>query len=185
MFGTQGESKKMTNPVYNDELWRRFSLHTIEDATNLSLESDHPALFSNKLCDYFREWVVSVGGDPYTDNNPRFWDCLVINRELMQSLLALSDETPPLRVAVDNAEKGPWRAAGADAFVWVLDSRALMKSLTSLEEYSLYAYREVLLKLKVAHIRAAWFYRQFYDDDDEGLPVEEPVEERDPWFRYR
>jgi hypothetical protein len=118
-YGTWGYTGKS---LCNDELWRRFSLDIIADKDNLSSESDHPAAEITKLRNYFREWVISKGADPSEDANPRFWDCLIINEASMRSRLELPDETPPLRVAVDNEEKMPWRGAGSCGFVWILDS---------------------------------------------------------------
>lgn len=165
MFGARGERDKKTNPTYNDELWRRFHLDILEDADGLSAESDNPSLNRTQLSNYFKKWVLSKGGDPEEYGNPRFWDCLVINEESMKSLLALPDETPPLRVAVDNAEKAPWRSADHGAFVWILDSRA---------DDGIYHGR-MLLKVEIYDIRTAWFWRE--DHTDRGLYDEEKKEE--------
>jgi hypothetical protein len=153
-FGAKGERDKETNPIYNDELWRRFHLDILEDADGMSADSDDPFLNRTQLCNYFKKWVASKGGDPEEYGNPRFWDCLVINEESMKSLLALPDETPPLRVAVDNAEKAPWREVDAGAFVWILDSRA---------DDGLYKGR-MLLKAGISDIRDAWFWRVDHTD---------------------
>lgn len=165
MFGAKGEARKKMNPVYNDELWKRFDLDIVED--KFRLQSQDPTRDSARLSNYFREWVESKAEDPLDYRNPRFLDCIIINEDSMRSLLALPDETPPLRVPVDRREKTTW-PADDDAFVWLLDSRAQSLSQNE-DEYRQYGERKVV-KLGMSDIRSAWFYRQGRSDRCEGLP---------------
>jgi hypothetical protein len=70
--------------------------------------------------------VVAKGEDSDDSCNPRFPDRVIINDESMRSLLALPDETPPLRGFGDRKETAASMDWGLseDAFVWLLVARA-------------------------------------------------------------
>ncbi|KAG9251954.1 ankyrin repeat-containing domain protein [Emericellopsis atlantica] len=104
--------------------------------------------------------------DPEDFYNPRFLDCIIINEESIRSLVALADDTPPLMVFATWKEKLCFGHSGG-AFVRLLDSRAhLAQHMNTNEDYD----GKVLVKLKMADIRSAWFFRQNRYDGWEGLP---------------
>jgi hypothetical protein len=103
------EAKQKLDATVNEELARRFRLQLVQDQVKLNM----PNLKSAKhddiryLCDYFHQWVASVGEDPQCEypKSPRIVDFLAIDEESMHFLAALPYEILPLRVAVDLPEK--------------------------------------------------------------------------------
>ncbi|KAK4194009.1 hypothetical protein QBC40DRAFT_322697 [Triangularia verruculosa] len=144
------DAKAVTDGEPNEELAKRFYCDVIEDKDRLAgIQSDAEGFA--KLRDYFREWLVSVGvqpdlppnhdddddddddtDDPDLDpalepneshDDPRFRSVLVVDEECLRSLIEeLSDETPPLRTAVDREEWLKYLRMGKKAWLWMLDT---------------------------------------------------------------
>ncbi|KAK7953156.1 hypothetical protein PG996_014053 [Apiospora saccharicola] len=111
LWGEKGEAQHKPDGCVNEEVGRRLRFDILQNARDL----DYPPLRHasrqdiEQVCNVFREWAVGFGGDTDLEHqqNPRFCHCLAVDEEALRSLLALSDETPPLRVAVDMAQRRP------------------------------------------------------------------------------
>jgi hypothetical protein len=127
-WGERGFENEKTDGRSNDELARRFRIELIEDK-----ELDIPDLQNatpeniERLCDRFRRWVVSVGGDPeYRDSatDPRMQLFLAIDSECLEELANMTDELLPLNTAPTHEE---WvrRIRTRPGWIWGFDYEAI------------------------------------------------------------
>lgn len=107
-WGEKGLRSEKTDGSVNDEIARRFRVELIEDK-----ELDIPVLQNatpgdvERLCDRFRRWVLSVGGDPEcrdSNTNPQMQLFLAIDSERLEELANMSDELLPLNTAPTHEE---------------------------------------------------------------------------------
>ncbi|KAK7959302.1 uncharacterized protein PG986_004156 [Apiospora aurea] len=181
--GEKGEASHKPDGCINAEIARRLRFDILQDAEELNIPRIRDAARADieRVCDVFARWVAGRRGDVDVgcQRNPRFRDCLVVDEEVLRSLLALPDETSPLRVAVDSAQKFVWRVAGF-AFLWKFEPWFIRHSAPYTVETSFcYEYSRVLTrrgwtKIEAEDLDNLWLYRfQRPNKEEEHLASKE------------
>ncbi|KAK8062763.1 cytochrome P450 oxidoreductase [Apiospora hydei] len=195
LWGEKGEASHKPDGCINAELGRRLRFDVVQDA---GAELDIPRIRDasradiERVCDVFGRWVAGQGGDVDVEcqRNPRFRDFLVVDEEVLRSLLALPDETSPLRVAVDSAQKREWRGAGF-AFLWIFEPWFIRHSAPyTIETSFCYDHSWVLtrrgwMKIEAEDLDDLWFYRfQRSNKEEEHLASKEQEIDgvKDHWY---
>ncbi|KAF9876681.1 hypothetical protein CkaCkLH20_06089 [Colletotrichum karsti] len=164
---------RMKDASVNEELGRRFRIESLEDKEALNKPRLENASHDDvkSLCEYFKKWVISVGGRPEAHEwNPRLYDFLVIDEPCMRVLAALPLRTAPLRVPVDFLEKSEWLRESDMAYVWLIDWRAVER--WSGEKGSEYMEDEIhrgWTTHQAIFIADTWFQRAKYMDMEDWI----------------
>lgn len=160
-YGERGleRERKRQNRSINDEVVRRFRIEVIENPDKLDIPNLKNATSADlkTLCDYFSNWARSVGADPDDRGesvSPRFLDFLVLDGDALRSLSLLPDETPPQRVATDINELR-YKRGQADAWLWLSDYQAMQDYEEGITDLGCRGW----MKIKIAQIEEAWFYK--------------------------
>lgn len=128
-----------TDPKFNEQLWKTFSLDVLEDESALRIDDPEWYLDEQglplKLRNYFADWVVSQGHE-FEDGRvvTHFNDFLVVDAASMATLLEMP-EPPQSRKCYDMQEWNSLRDTGSPpAFVWMLDAHLIKNKPRFLEK---------------------------------------------------